>query len=87
MKTSAMIILHFPSEKRLETVLKALKPETERHQFMRRSKVNVRSEQNSLILNFEAEDTSALRAAINSYLRWIKLMNDSFLVIEELSKK
>ena len=87
MKASTVISLHFPSRKRLEIVLKALKPEIERHQFMRRSKVNVSSRQNSLILSFEAEDTSALRASINSYLRWIMLINDSFQTIEELNKK
>lgn len=87
MKASTVITLHFPSKKRLETVLKALKPETETHPSTRRSKVKVTSKQNSLILNFEAEDTSALRASINSYLRWIMLINDSFQAIEELSEK
>lgn len=87
MKASTVITLNFLSEKHLETVLKALKPEIERHQFMRRSKVNVSSKQNSLILYFDAEDTPALRASINSYLRWIMLINDSFQAIEELNKK
>jgi len=87
MKASTVITLHFPSKKRLEVVLKALKPETEMHPSKRRSKVKVTSRQNSLILNFEAEDTSALRAAINSYMRWIMLINDSLKAIEELNKK
>jgi len=87
MKASTVITLHFPSRKRSEMVLKALKPEIERHQFMRRSRVNVSSKQSSLILSFEAEDTSALRASINSYLRWIMLINDSLQTIEELNKK
>ena len=82
-----MIALHFPSKKHLEMVLKALKPETETHPSAQRSKVKVTSRQNSLILNFEAADTTALRAAINSYLRWIMLINDSFQALEELSKK
>jgi len=68
-------------------VLKALKPEVEVHPSTRRSKVNVNSKQNSLILSFEAEDTPALRASINSYLRWIMLINDSFQTLEELNKK
>jgi len=87
MKASTVITLHFPSKKRLEMVLKALKPETEMHPSMRRSKVKASTKQNSLTLRFEAEDTSALRASINSYLRWIMLINDSFLAIEEISKK
>jgi KEOPS complex subunit Pcc1 len=86
-KASTVIALHFPSKKRLEMVLKALKPETEIHPSTRRSRVKVTSKQNSLILNCEAEDTSALRASINSYLRWIMLINDSFQAIEELSRE
>ena len=87
MKASTEITLHFRSKKLLEMVLKALKPETKMHPFTRRSKVKVTSKQKSLILNFEAEDTSALRASINSYLRWIMVINDSFRAIEELNKK
>jgi len=87
MKASTAITLHFPSRKRLEMVLKALKPETEMHPSTRRSKVSVSGKQNSLILGFEANDISALRASINSYLRWIMLINDSFQAIEELCKK
>ena len=87
MKAATMIALHFPSKAHLEMVLKALKPETEMHPSTRRSRVKVSSKQNSLILNFEAKDTSALRASINSYLRWIMLINDSFQTIEELNKK
>jgi KEOPS complex subunit Pcc1 len=87
MKASTVITLHFPSRKQLEMVLKALKPETIMHPSTRRSKVNVTSRQNSLILSFEAEDTSALRAAINSYLRWVMLINDSLQTIGELNKK
>lgn len=87
MKASTVITLHFPSKKRLEMVLKALKPETEMYPSTRRSRVKVTSKQNSLMLRFEANDTSALRASINSYLRWVMLINDSFQAIEELSKK
>jgi len=87
MKASAVIVLHFSSKKRLEMVLKALKPEIEMHPSTRRSRVKVTCKQSCLILNFEAGDTSALRASINSYLRWIMLINDSFLAIEELNKK
>lgn len=87
MKAFTVIALRFPSKKRLEMVMKALKPETEMHPSTRRSRVQVASKQNTLILNFEAEDTPALRASINSYLRWITLINDSFQTMEELSKK
>ncbi|MEW6069277.1 MAG: KEOPS complex subunit Pcc1 [Candidatus Thermoplasmatota archaeon] len=48
----------------------ALLPESKRE--IPRTKTEIKSERNKLILRIEAEDTSALRAAINSYLRWIE---------------
>jgi len=72
MKAQAVICLNFSSEKKLKVVLEALKPET-KTPSTRRSKVQMKSEGNRLTLNFRARDTSALRAAINSYLRWILL--------------
>ncbi|MCW3977671.1 MAG: KEOPS complex subunit Pcc1 [Candidatus Bathyarchaeota archaeon] len=72
MKAQAVIRLNFASEKKLKVMLEALKPET-KTPSTRRSKVQMKSEANSLTLNFRARDTSALRAAINSYLRWILL--------------
>ena len=70
MKAQAVVRLNFSSEKQLKVVLSALKPETETSSTPR-SKVNIKSEDQSLILEFRARDTSALRAAMNSYLRLI----------------
>ena len=86
MKAQAIIRLNFSSEKQLKVVLEALKPET-RRPLTRRSKVQMESEGNSLTLNFKASDTSALRAAINSYLRWILLTKTILESISELSHK
>jgi len=82
MKAQAIIRLNFSSEKQLKVVLEALKPET-RTPPTRRSKVQMKGEGNSLTLDFKARDTSALRAAINSYLRWILLTKT---VLESVSK-
>jgi len=82
MKAQAIIRLDFSSEKQLKVVLEALKPET-RSPATRRSKVQMESEGNSLTLNFKASDTSALRAAINSYLRWILLTKT---ILESISE-
>ena len=82
MKAQAVIRLNFSSEKQLKVVLEALKPET-RTSPTRRSKVQIMSEGNSLTLSFEAKDTSALRAAINSYLRWTGTVIDLTKFIEE----
>jgi tRNA threonylcarbamoyladenosine modification (KEOPS) complex Pcc1 subunit len=70
MKAQAVIRLNFSSEKQLNVVLGALKPETETSSTSR-SKVDMKTDGQTLILDFRATDTSALRAAMNSYLRLI----------------
>jgi KEOPS complex subunit Pcc1 len=70
MKAQAVVRLNFSSEKQLHVVLQALKPETETSSTSR-SKVHMTTEGQSLILDFKAKDTSALRASMNSYLRLI----------------
>lgn len=59
------------TEEATEVVLKALVPETE-VSTSDRSKVSIHSSQGCVRLLVEADDTVALRAALNSYLRWIK---------------
>lgn len=83
MKAQAIIRLNFSSEKQLKVVLEALKPET-KTSSTRRSKVQMKGEGNSLTLNFRARDTSALRAAVNSYLRWILLTKNVLEFVSEL---
>jgi len=70
MKAQAVIRLNFSSEKQLKAVLGALTPETE-SSATPRSKVHMKTEKQRLILEFKANDTSALRASMNSYLRLI----------------
>ena len=70
MKAQAVVRLNFSSEKQLQAVLQALKPETETSSTSR-SEVQLKNENQSLVLEFRAADTSALRAAMNSYLRLI----------------
>jgi KEOPS complex subunit Pcc1 len=70
MKAQAVIRLNFSSEKQLKVVLGALRPETETSSTSR-SKVHMKTEDQRLILEFRAKDTSALRASMNSYLRLI----------------
>ena len=81
MKAQAVVRLEFISEKQLKVVLEALKPETETSST-NRSIVNMNSENQSLVLEFNAKDTSALRASMNSYLRLIGVaMNLQKLII------
>jgi len=72
MKAQAVIRLNFSSEDQLKVVLEALKPET-KTPSTRRSQVQMKVKGNILTLYFEARDTSALRATMNSHLRWILL--------------
>jgi tRNA threonylcarbamoyladenosine modification (KEOPS) complex Pcc1 subunit len=83
MKARAVIRLSFQSKNHLDVVLRALKPETEKP-LTSRSRVQLGGEGKVLTLVFEARDTSALRAVINSYLRWIALVNDTWSVMESL---
>jgi len=78
-----VIRLNFPSEEHSRIVLRALKPETETAPT-RRSKIRVRRDGKELILSLEAKDTSALRAAVNSYLRFVYLAKTTLDVAEAL---
>jgi tRNA threonylcarbamoyladenosine modification (KEOPS) complex Pcc1 subunit len=82
MKANASIRLKFQSKDQIDSIFKALEPET-RAPVSSRSRVKMIKEGNSLNLIFEAQDTSALRAAINSYLHWILLTRE---VLESLEK-
>ncbi len=73
MNATAVIHLPFESEKQLKALLDALTPEVHR-QIGVRSKTKVVAEAQTLVLEVEAEDTVALRAALNAYLRWINSM-------------
>jgi tRNA threonylcarbamoyladenosine modification (KEOPS) complex Pcc1 subunit len=70
MKAKATVSLRFSSTKQLATLLNALAPEANRP-VTTRAKVVLKGEENFLVLNVEAKDTVALRAALNAYLRWI----------------
>jgi len=72
LKAFATIRVKLASEKHVEIVFDALEPET-RSSPSKRSRTFLDKEDDTLVLRFEARDTTALRASINSYLRWINL--------------
>ncbi len=76
MMRTATLKLKFQEKRQLDAIFRALEPET-RVKLASRSKVDIRRQDGFLVLVFEAKDTSALRAAINSYLHWIRLMKDA----------
>jgi len=83
-KASAVIKLRFPSEEEPRIIERALKPETEsspRH----RSRIRATRKGRNLILEFEAKDTTALRASVNSYISWLQLLNDVYKTLRSHS--
>jgi tRNA threonylcarbamoyladenosine modification (KEOPS) complex Pcc1 subunit len=82
MKAVATVRLKFQRKEQLKAIFDALEPET-RTSLSSRSKVSVKKEVGALVLVFEARDTSALRAALNSYLHWIRLTRDVLDNVQE----
>jgi len=80
-QASATISIGFSSRRRAEAILEALKPECERP-LTGRCRVGVSIRGSSLTLKLEAGDTSALRAAANSYLRWIGALDNTLALGE-----
>lgn len=81
MKAKATVRLEFASKRQLEIVLDALKPEVKKPTSLR-SKESLKKEESFLVLRVEAEDTVALRAALNAYLRWINSVASVLGVLE-----
>ena len=72
-KNECLIKLDFDSDFVAELMFKALSPETLIVLF-ERVKVFLSLEGHSLLIELSASDTIALRAAINSWLRWISTL-------------
>jgi tRNA threonylcarbamoyladenosine modification (KEOPS) complex Pcc1 subunit len=81
MKAKANVRLRFSSEKHLDTAFQALSPEMKASN--KRSKATLKKQGEFLVLSVEADDTVALRAALNAYLRW---MNSVVNVLSTLER-
>jgi tRNA threonylcarbamoyladenosine modification (KEOPS) complex Pcc1 subunit len=66
----ASINLKFADAKQLSAAVAALKPEVN-SPVTHRAKVDLQVKENVLVLMVDADDTVALRATVNAYLRWI----------------
>jgi tRNA threonylcarbamoyladenosine modification (KEOPS) complex Pcc1 subunit len=66
----ADIRLKFANQRQVETLLDSLTPEANAP-VTRRVNIKLRKDGIFLVLTFVAEDTVALRATLNAYLRWI----------------
>lgn len=82
MGAKASIRLKFSNEKQIDALLSALTPET---QVMptKRASVKLAKDGLFLVLSVEAEDTIAIRATINSYLRWISSTINVIGIVEK----
>jgi tRNA threonylcarbamoyladenosine modification (KEOPS) complex Pcc1 subunit len=78
----AFVRLKFVSQKQLSTLLEALTPET-KAEVTRRANVILEEDGLFLVLTVEANDTVALRATLNAYLRWINSMINVMQVVED----
>ena len=58
-------------------IARSLAPETAR--TIPRTSVNIREDKESICIEIGADDINALRAAVNSYLRWITVSWDTYL--------
>jgi len=62
-------------------LVSALEPEMDHE--VSRATVEIEADGNELVIRVEAEDMVALRAAVNSYLRWAKLATDMIAIPSE----
>jgi tRNA threonylcarbamoyladenosine modification (KEOPS) complex Pcc1 subunit len=79
----AFVRLKFVSQKQLSSLFEALTPET-KAQATRRANVKLEEDGLFLVLIVEANDTVALRATLNAYLRWINSMINVMQVVEDI---
>ena len=56
----------------------------ERMEEMSKTSMTMETGENSLKIKIEAEDVSSLRAAVNSYLRWLRIAIDTNDVITQI---
>jgi tRNA threonylcarbamoyladenosine modification (KEOPS) complex Pcc1 subunit len=82
MRAKATIRLKFPSAAYLETVKASLSPEVNKP-GSGRARVVMKSDGVFLVLKVEADDTVALRSALNAYLRWISSAMDVVQVLDQ----
>jgi tRNA threonylcarbamoyladenosine modification (KEOPS) complex Pcc1 subunit len=84
MSTSAKadIRLKLTNQKQVETLLDALNPEASAP-VTRRATVKLQKDGFFLVLTVEADDTVALRATLNAYLRWINSTVNVIQLVED----
>jgi KEOPS complex subunit Pcc1 len=72
-------IITVDRNKATDIVAGSLQPETARE--VSRTQVTIEEDDSSYFIRISAKDSSSLRAALNSYLRWMKVTEDTYLEI------
>lgn len=78
----AILRIKYSSEREAEVIYKAIQPET-KATLKYRTNVSVLRNSRYIILTFEARDTTALRASINSYLSWVISLKNIYDFLEK----
>jgi tRNA threonylcarbamoyladenosine modification (KEOPS) complex Pcc1 subunit len=81
-KAKANVRLKFATQKQIATILSALSPEAATPQT-RRANIKLEGDGLFFMLTVEAEDTVALRATLNAYLRWINSTVNVMSLVED----
>ncbi len=68
-----------------DVVVQSLLPETNRE--IPRTEIELREDESAIYLEIHARDVNALRAAINSYLRWMRISIDTYLEAQGKGKE
>ncbi|MEM2026460.1 MAG: KEOPS complex subunit Pcc1 [Candidatus Bathyarchaeia archaeon] len=84
-EANATLRITYSSESEAEIVSRSIYPETLATSKYR-SRVRIIREGRDIILIFESRDTTALRAAINSYLSWLILLKNIYSFLENRKK-
>jgi tRNA threonylcarbamoyladenosine modification (KEOPS) complex Pcc1 subunit len=71
------------AERRMEAAYKAMRPETLRKNQGARTVLSIRD--GTLAISFEADTIPSLRALVNSYLRWLFVIEKTLDIVENKS--
>ena len=83
MKVLSIIKISFSCPSVVNLFFEALLPEVKTNELIR-TKLSLNKEASNLFLKIEAKDTVALRAILNSYMRWISAIYDCLITLSKI---
>lgn len=82
---STLIRINVKSAAKAEKIVDALIPESEATQKFR-SQLSIKKHGSEISLIFKAPDISSLRASVNSFTRWVWLLNKTLETLDSMEK-